>query len=437
MAHHAPSSPGSTDLSPFHSARLLGNAEMHGRVSRILLVIFLVGVAALFLPWQQNVQASGYVTALRPQDRPQTVPTVIAGRIERWHVAEGEYVRKGTPIVEISEVKDAYLDPNTLERYGEQVEGKEAAIVAKQAKVAALGRQIAALEQAREFSIQKGRNKVEPYEAAVRAAEMDSSIAGRQLARNRTLYEEGLKSRTELETFEIRAQATDARLVEKRQELENARIELDAFVADYAEKIAKAMSEQSATRAEIGEGRADVAKLKNQYAAMAVRNDMYRITAPQDGFVVRAVRAGIGEQLKEGDPVVTVMPNDPQQAVELYVKPMDVPLLRPGRKVRLQFDGWPALQFSGWPSVAVGTFGGIIRVVDLTNSADGSYRILVVPDPEDEPWPAQVRVGSGVLGWAMLDEVRVWFEIWRKFNGFPPTTNPNDPEAAGAVAKEK
>jgi hypothetical protein len=59
--------------------------------------------------------------------------------------------------------------------------------------------------------------------------------------------------------------------------------------------------------------------------------------------------------------------------------------------------------------------------VDRIDDGSGKYRILVAPDPAEEAWPTQLRVGSGVYGWAMLDEVRVWFEVWRQFNGFPPT----------------
>jgi hypothetical protein len=87
--------------------------------------------------------------------------------------------------------------------------------------------------------------------------------------------------------------------------------------------------------------------------------------------------------------------------------------------VRLQFDGWPALQFSGGPRAAVGTFGGVVAVVDQVSAPDGRFRVLVTPDPDDEPWPAQLRQGSGVLGWAMLDEVRLGYELWRRVNGFP------------------
>lgn len=241
-------------IAPLSAARLLNVADRHHSFARILGILAVVFVLVLFLPWQQNVQGKGVVTALRPQDRPQVVPTVIAGRIARWHVAEGEYVKAGALLVEITEVKESYLDPNTLQRYQEVLAGKEASVSAKRAKVEALQRQVAALEQSRDFSILKGRNKVAQYEAAVNAAVTDSVVAERQLARNQQLFDEGLKSRTDLESYITKAQSVNAKLVEKRQELQSARVELEAYGAEYAEKIAKAMSDMSATRSEIGEG---------------------------------------------------------------------------------------------------------------------------------------------------------------------------------------
>ena len=38
----------------------------------------------------------GAVIAYRPEDRPQLVNSAIAGRITTWHVAEGQFVRRGT-----------------------------------------------------------------------------------------------------------------------------------------------------------------------------------------------------------------------------------------------------------------------------------------------------------------------------------------------------
>ncbi len=416
-------SPPSLSVPPLAPGSLLRAADRHVTIGRALLALLAMSGVAMLLPWQQNVQGKGAVTALRPEDRPQVVPALIAGRIESWHVAEGEYVRQGQLLLTLSEVKESLLDPLVVDRTDQQVAGKSAAVTAKRRKVEALDEQLDALARSREMNLSQARNTVLQLEAAVAAAELDSLVAERQLVRNQQLFDDGLRSRADFEGYQLKAQATRARLVERRQALVNARLEVTAIDADYAEKVAKATSERSGTMAEVGEGEAEVAKLRSTLSSLTVRRGMYRIVAPQDGYVVRAVRNGVGEAVKEGEAVVTIMPADPDAAVELYVRPMDVPLLRPGRKVRLQFDGWPALQFSGWPSVSVGTFGGVIRVVDYVNAADGSYRVLVVPDPADEPWPREVRVGSGVLGWAMLDEVRLGYEIWRRLNGFPPSVN--------------
>jgi hypothetical protein len=172
------------------------------------------------------------------------------------------------------------------------------------------------------------------------------------------------------------------------------------------------------------DGVGEISKLRTKVAALGVRRGFYQIRAPQDGYVVKAMRQGVGELVKPGDPVVTIQPATTERAVAVSVRAVDVPLLQVGRTVRLEFDGWPALQFSGWPSVSVGTFGGVIAVIDQVASADGSFRVLVTPDARDEPWPAQLRLGSGVHGWAALRTVPVWFELWRQLNGFSPTIDP-------------
>jgi hypothetical protein len=170
---------------------------------------------------------------------------------------------------------------------------------------------------------------------------------------------------------------------------------------------------------------------------MLVRNTFYTIRAPQDGYIVQAVRVGLGENIKEGESIITIMPSNPKMAVEVYVRAMDIPLLRSGDKVRVQFDGWPAIVFSGWPDVSVGTFGGIINNIDAVESSNGKFRILVVPDPADSPWPAQIRMGSSVYAWAMLDNVPVWFEIWRQLNGFPPNLNQEGAKNSGSTPQKK
>lgn len=423
------------DHEHLESARLLVTAQSHRLFFRIVLGTLIAAVLAMFLPWQQFIDGKGEVTAFAPGDRPQVVPSIIGGRIVEWYVQEGEEVTAGQPILRITEVKDDYLDPRTIDRYNEQLSGKSAAVSSKRDKVRQTATQIAILGKNLRLSEQKARTKVAQYEAEVRAATIDSSTSLTQLQRQQTLYDQELTRLTDLENARVRYQNTIARLQEKRQALQAAQIELHAVALDYGEKIAKARSEQASTMAEIGEGSADVAKLRQNVQNLEIRNGFYIIRAPQNGTIVRAARAGIGEQLKEGETVVTIMPAAAQQAVALLVKPMDVPLLSKGRRVRLQFDGWPALQFAGWPSVSVGTFGGTVAVIDRTPGATGYFRVLVVPDSTQDPWPKQLRLGSGALGWAMLDQVRVGFEIWRRINGFPPSLRNASDEGFGGGGK--
>lgn len=403
------------------SARVLASSTGHRTFLRLLGGIGLVALAALFLPWQQTVRANGSISALSPADRPQVVQALVGGRIVAWLVAEGDSVKAGDPILQLAETGTEFLDPEVLTRESERLAALRASVEAKRDKGVAIRQRITALDAANGVNEAQARNRLDQARAAYDAALLDSTIAVVQRERAEQLFTEGLVALAQVETARLRAQRAVATLSEARAARENAELALDAIAAAFAQEMARARSDLATNDAEVADGQEKVASLRLRVSNLGQRQDAFLIRAPQDGFVVRVLNRGVGEIVSAGAAVATVQPATPGLAAELTVKAMDVPLLRPGRKVRLQFDGWPALQFAGWPSVAVGTFGGVIAVVDRTDDGTGKYRVLVAPDPEDEPWPEQLRVGSGVYGWAMLDEVRVWFEIWRQFNGFPPT----------------
>ncbi|CAM3569318.1 HlyD family efflux transporter periplasmic adaptor subunit [Pontibacter korlensis] len=417
--------------------------------------IFLIILLSLFLPWTQNIRSQGTLTALTPADRPQTVEATIAGRIEQWHVMEGASVKKGDTIASLSEIKEKYMDPYLLARLADQVEAKQNSVEANRAKAASMQEQIQALREGLTFSLQKARNKVEQTRLKLQSDSMDVvaqrtelAIAESQFQRQENLYKQGLKSLTELEQRRMQLQEAQAKLVSlinkyesTQAELQNARTELNSLRAEYGDKIAKAEAELSSTRSYIYATEAEVAKLQSELSSTQVRNQYYQIVAPQDGYLVRTLKAGIGETIKEGEPLATVMPRDPDLAAELYVDALDLPLIKPGDDVRLQFEGWPTLVFSGWPGASFGTFAGRVAVIDNTGT-NGKYRMLVVPDPEEEPWPDALRVGSGVYGWAMLNTVPIWYELWRQLNNFPPdytneTTSAADAGSKGGTSKKE
>jgi multidrug resistance efflux pump len=422
------------------------------KLGRILMVVGIIFLIVLFLPWRQTIYGTGTLTAFTPQDRPQNVQNQIAGRIEHWNVREGQLVHKGDTLLMLSEVKDEYFDPNLPERLREQLAAKRGNVVAYQAKVNATDQQIAALRATLNVQLESAANKVEQAQNYLNSDRADLvaittfyETAKARLLRYEEGYKNGLFSLTDIETRRLKLQEDLAKVTSQRnkvnsseQNLANARIELANLRAKYGQDLAKANADRSTAVASREGYEGEVAVTRNKISNVEVRRSLYVVRAPQTGYIVRALKAGIGETIKEGESVATLQPEAPLLAAEMYVRAMDVPLIQPGRRVRIQFDGWPAIQFSGWPSVAVGTFGGYVTVIDVVSSVGGKYRLLVrpaQPQPGDQPWPKQLRIGSGVQGWVILDSVPVWYEIWRQLNGFPPALS-TEPGADGTAAKE-
>ncbi|MFK7908181.1 MAG: HlyD family secretion protein, partial [Chitinophagales bacterium] len=241
------------------------------------------------------------------------------------------------------------------------------------------------------------------------------------------LYGKGLKSLTDLETKKLKWQETQAKvtvqenkLLTQKNELQNLQIQLDAVESNYADKLAKSQSDKFSALSNKLDATATTSKLQNQLSNYSQRQKLYYITAPQSGYVTKAIKKGLGEIIKEGTDIVTIMPDIYDLAVEIYVKPQDLPLLEKGNNVRLQFDGWPAMVFSGWPNSSFGTFSGDVFAIDQFISDNNKYRLIVAPNDPEKPWPNLLRVGSGTKAFVLLNNVPLWYELWRQLNGFPP-----------------
>lgn len=429
-----------------HSRREILQSKGARLLGRVLFAAGLLFLIILFLPWRQTIEGTGSLTTLSPQDRPQTVQNAIAGRIEHWAVREGQLVQRGDTLLTISEIKDEYFDPNLPERLNEQLAAKRGNVAANAAKIEATDQQIQALRLTLNVQLDAARNRVTQARNTVRIDSADLvavrnfyQVALSRLARYEEGYKNGLFSLTDIETRRLKLQEDQAKVTAQRnkllnaqQSLANARIELSNLRAKYEQDLAKTLSDRSSAVSSRASSEGEVAALRNKISNVEVRRGLYVVRAPQAGYVVRTLKAGIGETIKEGESIATLQPDAPVLAVEMYVRAMDVPLIQRGRPVRLQFDGWPAVQFSGWPSVAVGTFGGTVTVIDVVSTTNGKYRLLVRPDRhnnQDPAWPAQLRLGSGVYGWVILDSVPVWYEIWRQLNGFPPSLQAAPQEA--------
>lgn len=420
-------------LSDFRAYKRLKHSRTHGLPRWLTFFLVTSLLVSLFLPWTQNISTKGYVTTRSPEQRPQAIQSVIAGRVEQWYVREGDFVNKGDTIVFISEVKSEYFDPELLTRTSEQLNAKAQSIESYDLKMAALQNQYDALKASlalkREQTInkiQQTRNKISMDSIDLVAYRTNLDIAANQLSRTRELYEKSLKTLTELQDKEYKVQSASAavnvqenKLLIAKNELINLKLELQAVEREYEDKLAKSLSEQQSAMSSRLESVAATSKLRNEFSNYTERQKFYSITAPQSGYITKTIARGIGETVKEGEDIVTIMPDRYDLAVEIYTRPQDIPLLDVGARVQLRFDGWPAIVISGWPEASTGVFSGRIVAMDKFVSDNGHYRVLISPNPDKRPWPERLSIGTGVNAFILLKEVPVWYEIWRLLNGFP------------------
>jgi membrane fusion protein, adhesin transport system len=405
----------------------------------LLVLVILVAVVVLWVtPWVQNVTGSGRVVAANPNDREQRISAPVDGRVVRWHVIEGTKVKKGDLVVEFSD-----NDPEILRRLQDQREAITMRLDQLKGRVANLSQGIGGLQGSRRNALDAGLARLQMAKENVRAAQrsLDAAEANENttklnIERQRQLLEKGLTSKRALELAELdhnraiadvdrsKAQLTAAEADRLAREADQQRIE-----TDFRTSIENATGTAASAQGDIANEMGALHRLDVQIA----RQSQQKIFAPRDGTVFKLLAQPFSELLKAGEGLAILIPETLDPTVELLMDGNDAPLIQAGDKARIAFEGWPAIQFVGWPSAAVGTFGGEVMLVDATDNGQGKFRILIRPDPKEEQWPGRTYLRQGVRanGWVLLRTVPLWFELWRQFNGFPPTKDVSEPGKGG------
>ncbi len=401
------------------------------------MLLVVAALALLLLPWQQTATGTGQVTAYSPLERTQAVPAPITGRIVNWFGhREGSRVKKGEIVVQIED-----NDPEYLSRLKQGVEQAQLKVAASKTKVEEYDFHILQLEAYRDFTIEAANSVLEGAKQKIKSAQQGLEAAKAELLaaslnydRKKPLADEGYESEraVDIATRELTVAKTN---VEKYSaDLEAAKAELaakestrDSYRSDGDAKIAKARAEREDALGEVALAEKELLTARRDLARQSTQD----VNSPVDGTILRLQAAATGDQVKAGDPLFLVVPDVFHRAVEIWVDGNDATLIEPGSKVRLVFEGFPGVQFAGWPSVAVGTFGGEVDLVDATDNGQGAFRVLVLPDESEDQWPGDpyLRQGVKVNGWVLLNQVPLWFEVWRKLNGFPPMIADGPPGA--------
>ena len=422
---------------------MVRSAQSAKGVTATLSGLLLVGgLLALLLPWQQNVSGSGRVVAHSPTQRTQNIEAPIEGRVVRFFVHEGSAVEPGDPIAEISD-----NDPSLMLRLREERDAVRERQEAARARLGSLDDRIASLSGSRRAAMsaassrtRMAKERLAGSEQSLQASEATQKTAQLNLLRQQGLFEKGLSSTRALELSDLEAVRTRTEVDRAREVQSAARSELLALRqdelrvgTDASALLEDVKAARAAALGEIANATAEMARIEVRLARQASQ----AVKAPAKGTILRLLQGLGGDMVKSGDPLATLVPDTDARAVELWLDGNDVPLLAPGQSVRLQFEGWPAVQFVGWPSVAIGTFPGRVAVIDATDNGKGKFRALIVPDEKSADRErcqskSYLRQGVRVNGWVLLSKVRIGYELWRQFNGFPPVIAPSEPGASGA-----
>ena len=424
----------SAELQSWEAVQIPDRLRFSARLAIKLLLLFALVIA--FVPWTQTITATGQLSAYSPYERPQDIEAQIAARIQKWHVLEGVRVKQGDLILEMSDVDPVFMAPDLLSLL------EQRRVALEQTRLAALDRAdqlekrikemqslVKAAVPSAQARVVEAENRVREAEQRVAAAKVGVDTAELNVNRHKELAAQGLVSQRELEVTiqaaiaaQAEIQGAQAGLTAAKQAMKALAFGRDQISADVLQRLLDAEAARAGAFADAARAANELADISLRLSNATQRRIASRIFAPIDGTVVRMAEVGPGETVRPGDKLVRISPLSADKAAELWADGIDSPLLNVGRKVRLLFYGIPAIPLPAWPELMAGTYGGVIKVVDQVDDGKGNFRFWVVPDPGDRPWPEQshVRQGTKIMGWVILNRVPLWYEMWRRFNLFPP-----------------
>lgn len=425
----------------FPALHLVRTARIIRLVGKFTFAVLVISILAMFFaPWQQTARGFGVVLALDPQYRAQDVQSQYDGILMfvKEGLREGSMVYAGEKLLELAPF--AASEKSQIENQIEQVKLQK---VAAESMLAAFNQNIESQREsgntqmnALNNELAAARNKYEQSQQEVAAAEADYKNKQYLQLQAETLFPEGLVSEQELMDKRNGLSAAFAKLEKARRAVDESFQMLEAKRQDIDAKRRDLDIKNREVEAKAQEQAAKLTEIANKLTDLNLKLEMLdRLTiyAPRDGIVHKLFGREGSNSVKKGDLLFTLVPVTEELGVELTVPGRDMPLVHVGDKVRLQFQGWPAVQFVGWPSAAIGTFGGEVIALSPTDDMKGDFSLLIAPDPAEPTWPDDryLRQGVRANGWVLLNQVALGYEIWRQLNGFPPVIADQEPKKAG------
>ncbi len=381
----------------------------------VSLLIALFAVVALAWAWIGHIDITAVTRGrIIPSDRNKLVQPLEPGIVRRIHVAEGQRVEAGAPLLELDPT-DSAADASRAEwelqvaateaarlraalegsRRFQPPDGADPALLALQRAI--LVNQLAARDAS--LAAIDSQERQRRAEKAALAAEKARLAATLPLIREQVQAKRGLSQRGYSPRFD---------LLELEKEL--AEVEFGGVAAKNREEEVDAalnglVEERRRVTAEFeGKAMTDLAAAENRAAALrqeltkATRRQARQImTAPVAGVVQQLAVHTVGGVVTTAEPLMVIVPANRTLVVETQVDNKDIGFLRPGMPVAVKVDAFPFTRYGLLPGSVVGVSHDVVLPPDGAAARTGAADPTAPANPDGPKFSARIALERAAI----------------------------------------
>ncbi|MBP6562664.1 MAG: HlyD family efflux transporter periplasmic adaptor subunit [Neisseriaceae bacterium] len=327
----------------------------------------------IFGSYTKRETASG---TLVPSEGVMGIMPNEAGRVDKIYVKEGQSVKKGTILVDVSPDVSTNLGP-TREMIAQQL-----ALQQLQAQSDLDGLAVLKSERHNGLLAQEKmlRQQMVQLRSQQQHRERQVALAHEKLNKIIQMKAQGYAANAQVEQEEGNLLEANVRV----QESNRQQLEVQQQLAKVQQELREHPINSQRYENEVAQR---IAQLKQSVAENESRR-LVTLVAPKDGFVA-AILADVGQVVGGRQSVLTLLPSGSELQARVMVPSRAIGFIKPGQKVVLRYRAYPYQKFGQQH----GTVTSISRtaltpqeLVELTgtrNWEEGQYRVSVVLDRQD------------------------------------------------------
>ncbi len=299
-----------------------------------------------------------------PSSRVTPIQALGGGLLQEIKVKEGDYVRKGDPLVKLNPTLSetefqrlralAKLKRENLNRLEAERNGKsQTGSFLQDELLSARAKEIHA-------KINRQLSVVKAAQAALRRVQIHLSLADTKRQSLGMLFHHGAIPRIDYLEAQTEFASLQEEYVAKEQEITQAKEELKQLEAAQRSEILTQLTQEQQ----------DLANLEGQLAQAKEQRDRDTIPASVSGTVYNIKVAKTGATLQPGEELLSIAPEGEELIVEAKVLNRDIGFVKPGMPVKVKLETFPYQEF--------GILSGIVEKVSA-NSVNNQQEGLVFP----------------------------------------------------------